>query len=138
MIISYLPKIDRRIVLVFTLLLSLTVQAQGMFVCQLDEGMTGAMEHCCCDGDSMEAMPPMEGGCCDFEVHFQLTGPDPDDRHDVVFLDIQPLLKLPPTATSVNFYSLTASSVVAVTDYADGSFAKKGRTTYLSTLRLRI
>ena len=133
-----LPKIDRRIALVVALLLSLAVQAQGVFACQLDESMSGAMEHCCCDGDAMDSMPSTQGGCCDFDVQLQLTGSDPEDQHDVLFLDIQPLLKLPPTAASFDFYPSAAPAAVVASRYVDHALAKSGRTTYLSTLRLRI
>ncbi len=133
-----LPKFDRRIELVVALLLSLAVQAQGVFACQLDESMSGAMEHCCCDGDAMDSMPSTQGGCCDFDVQLQLTGSDPEDQHDALFLDVQPLLKLPPTAVSSDLYSLAAPTAVTASHYVDHTLARAGRTTYLSTLRLRI
>ena len=134
-----LPKIDRRLALVIALLLSLAVQAQDVFACQLDESMSGAMEQCCCDSDAMDPMPSTQGGCCDFGVQLQLTGSDPEDQHDVLFLDIQPLLKLPPTAASFDFYPLVGvPTAVVASRYLDHALAKIGRTTYLSTLRLRI
>lgn len=138
MIALSLPKIDRRLALVIALLLSLAVQAQGVFACQLDESMSGAMEHCCCDGDAMDSTPSTQGGCCDFDVQLELTGSDPEDQHDVLFLDIQPLLKLPPTAASFDFYPSVAPTAVTASYYIDHALARTGRATYLSTLRLRI
>ncbi len=126
-----------RLLLALSLLLSLLIQAQGVFACQIDESHSGAMEHCCCDTDTSEPMTA-GSGCCDFDVEWQVTGSDPDDRYDALFLDIQPLLKLPPTALAslplLPYRTLQAVSRLKPEPRASPT----GRSTYLTTLRLRI
>ncbi|WP_372748912.1 hypothetical protein [Litorivivens sp.] len=126
-----------RLLLTLSLFLSLLIQAQGVFACQIDESHSGALEHCCCEADNLEAMSSGPG-CCDFGVEWQVTGSDPDDRYDALFLDIQPLLKLPPTALAS--LPLLPSRAVQAVSYLkpEPSDSPSGRSTYLTTLRLRI
>lgn len=126
-------------VLVLLMLFSLLLQVQAVFACQVDETMSGSVEHCCCDHDAEPSTMSKDNACCDYSSALELAGSDPDDRQSVV-VDMQPLLKLPPPALQL-LYALLPENLVPVAAVSYSTIqplSERGRQTYLSTLRLRI
>ncbi len=125
--------------LVLLMLFSLLLQVQTVFACQIDENMSGEIEHCCCD-DGLESTPmSSDDSCCDYSGVLEFSGIDPDDRQSAI-IDFQALLKLPPAALHLLYELLPerTPSAVSLSLVDTPSLATVGRHTYLSTLRLRI
>ncbi len=125
-------------------LLSLLLQVQSVFACQMMDH-NGLAEHCCC-GEMKDAMASGENQvpaspCCDFSSELTLKGADLESNEPVA-IQAQSSLELPQAA----FLFILASLWPFEPDLSfqqtfwdwDTNPGHPGTHTYLSTLRLRI
>ena len=125
-------------------LLSLLLQVQSVFACQMMDH-SGLTKHCCCD-DMMAAKgsnDPHElaSPCCDFSSELTLKGADLEDGEPVA-VQAQPSPELPQAA----FISILASLWPDEIDLSqqqtfwdwESDPGHLGTDIYLSTQRLRI
>ncbi|MBL4865872.1 MAG: hypothetical protein JKY67_05805 [Pseudomonadales bacterium] len=130
--------------LVVLILLSLVLQVQPVFACQMNSN-SGLMKHCCCDkmkshedsGDKQAGISP----CCDFSAEVQLKSSS-DLAEEAITVQSQSSPKLSPMTFVVVSLTLWPDLVDQPTHrffrYWDVDPGHPGTHTYLSTLRLRI
>lgn len=129
------------------ILLSLLLQVQSVFACELS-GQSGLVEHCCCDemkksqgrqeGDNVE----YESQCCDFSAELLLKTGAGDVDVEPLTVHSPPFVQIPPDISVVES-TIVWPKVVNVllqtpTSSSNIGLNHPGSQTYLSTLRLRI
>ena len=130
--------------LVVMVLLSLLMQVQTVFACQMMEH-SGHAEHCCCDASASpkksELSTEHDKPCCDFSSEISIKDPQLEDSVPAITQQNQSL-EISPAAL---FYFITslwpleiARPVPLIVWDFDNDPGDPGTHTYLSTLRLRI
>ena len=129
------------------ILLSLLLQVQSVFACELS-GQSGLVEHCCCDemkksqgrqeGDNVE----YESQCCDFSAELLLKTGAGDVDVEPPTVHSQYYIQLPPDISVVES-TIVWPRIVDIPSRApislnDIGLNHPGTQTYLSTRRLRI
>lgn len=125
-------------------LLSLLLQAQSVFACQMMDH-SGAAEHCCCDAMKLKKdsndNPETASPCCDFSSRLTLKGAGLEDE-DPIVVQSQSSFELPPAAFILVLADLwrveTGPSQPRTFWVWDSDPDNPGTHTYLSTQRLRI
>lgn len=128
-----------RTLLVIVTVLSLLLQVQSTFACEMMDHQSGPVKECCCDHKSTAPNPdPDQKPCCDFSLDLSFKN-NPDGSAPLVLplqLDLSPPIDIVPSYTFAwTHQDLVSSKPVWLHDYAPPN---SGTDTYLTTLRLRI
>ena len=120
---------------VLLLLLSLLLQVQSVFACQMME-RSGNVADCCCDDE-----PENKPDCCDYSSELALKAL-PDEVEEALATQLNQLSELSsPVFITLLFslWSIEPQPILALIAWDfDHDPGDPGSATYLSTLRLRI